>query len=55
MTKNKNQENQTLGGVMNYLHLTPIALKKALIVKHGGNWGRLFSCSGANKLLLMMI
>ena len=38
MTKNKNQENQTLGGVMNYLNLTPNGLKKALIVKNGGNW-----------------
>ena len=37
MTKNEYQENQTLGGVMNYLNLTPIGLKKALIVKNGGN------------------
>ena len=32
MTKNEHQENHTLGGVMNYLDLTPIGLKRALIV-----------------------
>ena len=42
-------------GVMNYLNLTQIGLKRALIVKNEGNWGRPFSCSGANRLLLMMM
>ena len=41
--------------VMNYLNLTQIGLKRALIVKNGGNWGRPFSCSGANMLLMMMM
>ena len=31
-------ENQTQGGVMNYLNLTPTGLKKTLIVKNGENW-----------------
>ena len=54
-TKNENKENQTLGSVMNYLNLTPIRLKRALIVKNGENWERPFSCSGANRLLLLMM
>ena len=55
MTKKENQKNQTLSGVMNYLNLSPIGLKRDLIVKNGENWGRLFSCSGANRLRMMMI
>ena len=49
-----NNENQTLGDVMKYLNLTPIGLKRALIVKNGRNWRRTF-CSGANRLLMMMM
>ena len=55
MAKTKNQENQTQGGVMNYLNLTPTGLKKAFIVKNGGNWGKPFSRIGANRLLMMMM
>ena len=33
MTINENQESQTLGGVMNYLNLTPTGPKRAFIVK----------------------
>ena len=55
MTKNENQENQTLGGVMNYLNLTLIGLKRALIVKNGGNRVKPFSCIAANRLLLLMM
>ena len=32
VTKNENQENQTLDCVMNYINLTPIGLKRVLIV-----------------------
>ena len=54
MTKNENQENQTLCGVMNYLNLTSIGLKRALIAKNRRNWGMPFSCSAANRLLMNM-
>ena len=55
MTKNENQENQTLGGVMNFLNLTLIGLKRALIVKNGGNRVKPFSCIAANRLLLLLM
>ena len=50
--KRKKQENQTLDGMMNYLNLTPMGLKRALNVKNGGNWEALYfavdqiSCCG---------
>ena len=37
---------------MNYLNLTSIELKRALVVKSGRNWERSFSCSEANRLLI---
>ena len=55
MTNTKARENQTLDGVMNYLNLTRIGLKNALIARNGGNCGWPFSCNGTNRLLMMMM